>query len=500
MDSRYNEMENFLNYYCEFIKQNPDFPINQDTFYHSLASYGLLPNERFGPTGVGTNPEVYGMFGKWIDHFQNVEHIDVYHHQNQRRFLQFSNRKGSSTDCYKLYLSFPKDKLFECVNIIFEYIASKDMNTFSKVADTLRSDSVVIRLADRSDAVDVINFINGNQTLVEAAKPVNPFLPRYGVVGYGYDRNLSYNDAVAFFLDQYFIVKKTTGTLDSVSVSDFKSFVVSIYKSFSTDERALEEFMKLDHIAKWVGILYNRGIERTETLTNFKYIIELIIQSLDAKVNVMDYLNKVTEFMNPQKNAENKKVFADLMRQTDDRKISEMNSSDVESLDATEETARTRAENVLSQFIVLATKKYGINNVHLYLESYLSGNQVAITRELGLREKFELFVSKELLQEIAGPDFDSYVKSVIDVDSYAIFNDACAATSYKYGPAQLESALRHGLEGDFNRFTNGGNRMLRQRLVQYVPRDKFQTYAKAMLVKMEVERQGMGFEEPGQGR
>ena len=43
----------------------------------------------------------------------------------------------------KIYMSFPKDSIEECVKIIFDSIDKNNMSSHSKIANKIRSDSVV---------------------------------------------------------------------------------------------------------------------------------------------------------------------------------------------------------------------------------------------------------------------------------------------------------------------------------------------------------------------
>ena len=77
--------------------------------------------------------------------------------------------------------------------MIFDFIERNNMKTGSKVADTIRSDEIVLRMESTDDAEKLIQFINNNPYLKENSRPTNPFLNRAGVVGVGYDDLLSYN-------------------------------------------------------------------------------------------------------------------------------------------------------------------------------------------------------------------------------------------------------------------------------------------------------------------
>lgn len=104
----------------------------------------------------------------------------------------------------KIYLSFSKEDVFECVNMIFDYIDQNELSTLSKVADVRRSDEVVLRMSNVEDAKKLLEFINNNEYLSTRAKPVNPFLIKSGVAGLANDRLLSYNETLSFIIAEYF--------------------------------------------------------------------------------------------------------------------------------------------------------------------------------------------------------------------------------------------------------------------------------------------------------
>ena len=171
--------------------------INRDTIYSHLALYGLTEEDV-------KNREIDYNFQSWINNFQNDPNLAVYYTERQPGFLQFQNKKSLGDKHVKLYLSYPADKINYCVNKIFKYVADQDMPTCSKVSKKLRSDSVVLRMANFDDAAKVINYINSDYELTSCAKETNPFSIKHGVVGVAYDDMLSYNTTLSFVMEEYF--------------------------------------------------------------------------------------------------------------------------------------------------------------------------------------------------------------------------------------------------------------------------------------------------------
>ena len=161
---RFGAIESFLRYFSSLYQANPNLVITEDTFYSALAEYGLTEEEIKEKRLHKINPNIKdNFFSGWIDNFKDNPDLNVYYTERQGRFLQFQTDDGSMTaDCYKLYLSFPEDKMYSCVNAIFQFIAHNKIKTFSKVADCLRSDSVVLRIVSKEDTKKVIDFVNNN--------------------------------------------------------------------------------------------------------------------------------------------------------------------------------------------------------------------------------------------------------------------------------------------------------------------------------------------------
>lgn len=105
------------------------------------------------------------MFFYWINHFQN-SNLMVYVNAMQQKFLQFYRSNGVHVEeCIKIYVTFAKKDMEECVIRIFEYISKNKFITDSKVTDSIRSDSVVIKDDNFDEANKIINFINNDSYL-----------------------------------------------------------------------------------------------------------------------------------------------------------------------------------------------------------------------------------------------------------------------------------------------------------------------------------------------
>ena len=167
------EINEFLKYYAKIYKQKPELPILRDTIYHGLMTYGLKEEEK-------QDNSIKYMFNKWIEHYKNTNLI-VYESELQKRFLQFHSSNGRNSEDYvKIYVTFAKEDIELCVMQIFDFIGQNKFETYSKVSDVIRSDAIVLRMANINDAKKVINFINTNLYLSSKARKTNPFLIKNG--------------------------------------------------------------------------------------------------------------------------------------------------------------------------------------------------------------------------------------------------------------------------------------------------------------------------------
>lgn len=294
--TRFEEIENYLNLFKKIYSQNPSLEISIDTFYHKLSTFGLTKEEVIA--GRKPDDEILYYFSKWKSDFKYHPNLEVYNSVHQKSFLQFSNSVRNDADCYKLYLNFSKDKMYESVKDIFTFIANNKIETFSKVADRVRSDSVVLRIPKKEDVVKVINYVNNNPMLTSSARSTNPFLPTEGVIGYAYDDNLSYNQTLSFMLSEYFKTKKYTNTLEMISLKDFTTFVQKFHYKLLHDKDFVVKFLDNNHISNEINRLSQYGFNKEDILTNFSNVIDFINISLHENIPTEYYFEKISNYMN----------------------------------------------------------------------------------------------------------------------------------------------------------------------------------------------------------
>lgn len=414
------EMDDFLKYYATIYEQNPNLNITSDTFYNALMNYGV--------TEISGN--IKYLFEHWIDRFKNSNHLNVFHTSTQKRFLQFRSYKQASLKSYKLYLSFPKDKIFEAVNIIYDFIDQNKMTTGSKVADIVRSDSIVLRMENKNDNERLINFINSNQFLTANSCLTNPFLMRTGIIGYAYDDMLSYNDILCTILYYYFTNMRNQKMLHMISIENFIQYVRYFYQKVNDDNEFLQNLISQNKFCKGNSIDY---------MDNYKEIIFLLFQSVSKDMPLDEYYQLIESYKNNTFN--NQYQYISNMQQ-----------------------------EILDEYIIYAVKKYGLTDAVKHIEYYLKGHLNGITRDNGYRNKFNKFLSPLIVSKIVEKDITKYVANKISLNyqteniKYNLFLKICSATFYKYGYTQLYNALQRALEGNYRGFTNNGDELLREKM------------------------------------
>ena len=284
MDRKTN-LEHFLIYYRDFAKKYPDFYMSRDYFYEQLRRYGI-PN-------YDDSISYEGFFRYWKERYGNKPNINVREDKQQPEFLQFSNSHNKSNHI-KMYLSIPSDMLQVTANIIFDYLANNNIGHQSKIANKDCSDVLILRLEDVNDVPKVLNFINNKQTLKRISRPINPFIMNNGILGITFDGSLSYNMTVALVLEKYFNERKSTNSLDYVSLEDFKNYVSSFYNDTFVNKSKISEFIGRkdiqDELSDFKKFSPNDNLLQEKMLINYMYVVS----NISIALNTNDY-NKLLD-------------------------------------------------------------------------------------------------------------------------------------------------------------------------------------------------------------
>lgn len=446
--SRIEEIDDFLRTYAKIYDENPTLDICYDTFYDALMIYDL---------NLEGNPDINirPLFENWIKRYENSS-LKVKPSVYKPQFLKFTTKNHVPYKTHKLYMSFQKDKIEECVNRVFDFIERNNMESDSKISDTLRSDGVVIRLDNKMDVMKFFDYASSDQILTESSLKTNPFLMRYKNIAFAYDGYLSYNAVVSILLEEYFKEKKHSKTLGNVSINDFKIFVYNYKKEVFSSYDKLNEFVKKESFLDY-------GKERLGyTVNNYEQVMRLILNSLEKDFTYEEYVNFVSECNDDNKNKEYAIYYEAFLSNVSNKSNKENNIEEL--------------KGILDDYIDLAIKKYGKEGTKQHLAHYIDGHIESITRSASFRSLFKEKLSPQIVSELMNKDIDAYVTNFIPLEdksvSYQIVFEACIETYRKYGYEQLYNALEKGVLGNYAFFTNN-NKRCREKLYNHIPNDQF---------------------------
>ena len=453
--NRFNEIEKFLDFFKRIYRDNPQLEIRDDTFNNRLMIYGLTNDEIVKLSISNVNATIKNdYFERWKNDFVNNSNLNVYYDKRQERFLQFSNCSGTRAEYYKLYLSFSEDKMYQCVKRIFQFIANNKIETFSKVADCVRSDSVILRIVKKDDAKRVIDFINNDQLISSSCKPVNPFLQQSGKVGMAYDRWMSYNCMLSFILKKYFTDKRITSSFDSVSLNDFRGYVARIYSDIFNYREVMNQFMSEGYVSREIDrLVKSNKMSKQEVLSNIKDILDLMIVNLDPSKTVGNYFQKVQNYMDPNYQKNNIVSI--------NRIMNEAYGAFVDACNATLE-------------------KYGINQLYGALFEGLHGYFKSFTNAGS--NSYRINLVRNCSQE----EYNKYANEKIDEikqEAYRVFDNIVSATLNEYGKSGLIKALEEGNKGNYDLFYGNTDELIKK-----CPRQLYLEYTMKLLNKIDDRR------------
>ncbi len=452
------QMDEFLQYWAKIYMQNPNYPIDKDVLYSALMEYGLTDYEK-------QNPNIHPLFQAWENYFHNNPSLLVYHDQRQSNFLQFRSRGDLGTQHVKLYLTYPPDKMEYCVKKVFEYIANNRMVNGSKVANRVRSDSIVLRMTNYDDALKVMDFINRDPELVMYARPTNPFMMRNGKVGVSYDDNISYNSTLMMMMSQYFEYCRQNNCLHKVNHKDFRNYVSAYAQNTFRNANNLLKFQSLPDVAKMSKRFSTIG----DCLLNYEQVLKLITMQLDGNMNMERYRSFYMDAKDYSKNRQMVDYYNQLLNNSPKKD------------DSLESTASMEEIALINGYIEFAKKKYGSDTaVIAYLKKYTEENNInAITRDGNFRKRFEEGMNPRRALFIMQNNVEAYVKGTILEQSKEskteptlpfaeqILQEYIDIACIKYGDFRVANYLLKYVEEGLTYITKEND--LRNKFLQYLP-------------------------------
>ena len=187
MIDRHSLMTSFLQYTYKYKNENPNH-FNITTIYNFLSTYGLYKEEvKF--------PYDENYFTYFKEYYRNNPNIRVDEVNNINNIDDFN--------FIKIYLNPSKDSYFNLATKLLTFLsANPDIKHYSDFSKECRSDQVILRVRKIEDAKKIINFINNDLTIVNNLRYPNPFLHWDKMVGFAFDKELSFNSAISYVIIQ----------------------------------------------------------------------------------------------------------------------------------------------------------------------------------------------------------------------------------------------------------------------------------------------------------
>lgn len=444
---RYNDMNNFLLMVSKFIKENPNLTQKE----RDNLIYKLLIRTNTSNEDVQRDFSNDGTFNRLIYYFKDKNNINAFVNPRYSYFCQFTNPKGlfnKTSEAIKIYVPQDGKHLEQSAKLIFDYLDKHNYCHVSKIARRVRFDNIVIRMKDKNEAKDLLNYIKNNKYINEGLIKPNPFTYSYNNIALACDRNMSYNSTVSSLINLYMKNIEERNAFDKVSIEDYINFV-SIYYKF--------HFIKYNDIKETVtdfdidGAHYNDTVSN-EKIVNVRDIIDLHLKSMDPSYTLEKYfadyeerldINIVKEKAHKLKEERAKGIL------TISEDIDEIDMLLFNSIELLKEKYKDRKPN------------YPFDVIQKYVNTF---DQKFITRDYNLRQTFvEKDFGKKLKEKLnlTGNNVITYYYSKLDQFNTHILNNAIYETYKKY----QDEYERH--KTDIDGFT-----WVREALLDYIERGR----------------------------
>lgn len=370
MNDRQRKIDDFLKFFRDICKQNPDYELNHNNVYSELINLGLPDDEK--------KKLIEDSFNKWITHFENDPICNVFVSAYWQYFCQFisADKQAYNADEHlKVYVPLDSEHVERGAIEIFEFLSNNNISHLSKIGKYIRFDNVVIRLINPEDLKKLLNFIDNNKYIQEGLLPANPFLFSLNGIPLASDGRLSFNSTIADLIKLYINDKAKNNILDTVGVEDFYDFVENYYKNAFSSAQGLKKLAKdFDHIC------IPRG------LVNYKNVFELFLKSSRSDFTLDDYIAHYRECSNSEiEEDKREKVSNILMGIPQDGVIKNGLRESKKSSDYI-----TESDVILQIFNILQamSSEQGYNFAFANLANFImTGNPMLLTRNFGLRER-----------------------------------------------------------------------------------------------------------------
>lgn len=443
MDNRQQRMDEFLQFLANVLIDNPDFDMNYNAVYANFVRIGCDYNEIKQP--------ISGNFDYWINRFETIPNIDVFHTENFKYFCQFTNGNIVNERTHiKMYVPLKREYITEGANILFEFLARNNIQHHSKIGSEIRNDSIVLRMTSISDANIVAEFVNSHEYIKEGLIKANPFMLTDGNISYATDANLSYSNEFSKYISSY-LKSLNKSQLKNANSAGLLEYIQNQYNSVFINGNPAD-IATFEHEHKFADLQFQK---RLYSMANATEVTKLIICSLNGENDLNRVGQIYEELMNPNH-----------MQQVEEhisRNYQKIYREPTETIEIKSNETKVNKEEILRDVILLTLDKYGYEHTIRALERlYTSGEVSSITRDNGARDKVKQLSNadiRKVMEDTTGKiDFRLYINTLVQNKTLRIKEDilenASMSTLGKYGVSQLFGALTRAKVGDFKAFTN----------------------------------------------
>lgn len=264
---RLDEITQFLKRIYKIKVDNPMVYLNKSIVYHELCRCGIQKNEILEDGQLKSNEDLFYM---WYKRFAFNSKVKAFVDQEWPYFFQFVKGDLKTENEYiKLYIPLDSSHLYEGANILFDYIASLNIDHCSKISKEIRSDNVIVRLKkdDYYSALKIINFVKSNKYLNKGLNKTNPFVPTISGIGIMKENGISYNAEL------------------SKCIIDYINYCTN-HKVTNIDAKSFTAWMKGNEYSKDVKSIYLDAVreEKVEYRKSTE-MVNLVINSLKSTFN-----------------------------------------------------------------------------------------------------------------------------------------------------------------------------------------------------------------------
>lgn len=290
--TKIEERELFLKYLANIYLKNPNLSFSYDIVYNELTRFCIVDNEEY----IINRDGLVGVQVKLSNKYRNNDNVNI---SCDDYFWKIYNKGGKSENEYlnsmydsiKLYVAVEAKDLYRISSLLFDYMIKENIIMHCKIANIMRSDVLVCRLKDVSDAQKVSNYISSLQ-YNSKIKP-NAFSYNDGNVNMVMDGHLSYNLVLSRLICEYLKEKKNNNSMNNISNDDLYEFIENQISLLKGDDRGYYiNLYEIDGNDKYrdfimIGSIICRCLNNTLDIDTFKEYKEY----KDVFMEELEYIN-----------------------------------------------------------------------------------------------------------------------------------------------------------------------------------------------------------------